>query len=310
MDFDAVADELYGLRPENFTTARDAHVVAARKAGDRALAEKIGKLRRPSLSAWASNLLVRRHPDDVEPLLRLGEGLRQAHHDLDGARLRELIRRQRALVATLSRHAGRLAAQAGRPITPDAQQEVENTLQAVLADPEAARQWAAGRLVKPLDAAVGFPAVGQHAVRPATALPEAPPSTAPPKASPPSTAPSKAPPPTVRRERAADEARRERLRKACDESEAAEHDLRAAEEDAGVAAAGAQSAKDHTARLKQHVSDLAEELERAEEEQRQAAAAERRAGERSRFADRRVSGARRRARTAAARVERLTAGNN
>ncbi|MBG0853898.1 hypothetical protein I2W78_19125 [Streptomyces spinoverrucosus] len=290
MDFDAVADELYGLRPEHFTTARDRHAAAARKAGDRALAEKIGKLRRPSLSAWASNLLVREQPDQVEPLLNLGEGLRQAHHDLDGAQLRELIRQQRVLISTLSRQAGQLAAQAGRPITPDAQREVESTLQAVLADPDAARQWAAGRLVRPLDAAVGFPAVAQDAVRRAPAV-------------------SAAPPPATRRKSAADETRRERLAKAREEAESATAELRAAEEEAQTAAHDAEDAKKQADQLRQRVSGLAEELERAEEEHRQAVAAERQARERARFVDRRVTETRRRAKSAAARVERLTADN-
>ncbi|MFG3656517.1 hypothetical protein [Streptomyces sp. NPDC047706] len=288
MDFDAVADELYGLRPEQFTAARDTHAAAARKAGDRALAEKIGKLRRPSLSAWAGNLLVREQPDQVEPLLRLGEGLRQAHHDLDGAQLRELIHRQRVLISTMSRQAGQLAAQAGRPITPDAQREVESTLQAVLADPDAARQWAAGRLVRPLDAAVGFPAVAQDAVRRAPAV-------------------SEAPPPAARRERAAEASRRERLTKAREEAEAAENDLRAAEEEATQATRDAEDAKKRANRLKERVSELAEELERAEKEHRHAVAAERRARERARFTDRRVTEAARRAKAAAARRQRLTA---
>ncbi|MBX9396525.1 hypothetical protein K4749_23775 [Streptomyces sp. TRM72054] len=293
MDFDAVADELYGLRPEHFTAARDTHAAAARKAGDRALAEKIGKLRRPSLSAWASNLLVREQPDQVEPLLRLGEGLRQAHHDLDGAQLRELIRQQRVLISALSRQAGQLAAQAGRPITPDAQREVESTLQAVLADPDAARQWAAGRLVKPLDAAVGFPAIAQDAVRRAPAV-------------------SAAPPPAARRESAADETdetRRERLGKAREEAESAERELRAAEEEATAAAHDAEDAKKRADQLRQRTSGLAEELARAEEEHRQAVTAERQARERARFVDRRVTEARRRAKAAAARVERLTTGS-
>ncbi|MFI9611136.1 hypothetical protein ACIHCM_05485 [Streptomyces sp. NPDC052023] len=286
MDFDAVADELYGLRPEQFTAARDTHAAAARKAGDGALAGKIGKLRRPSLSAWASNLLVRGQPDQVEPLMRLGEGLRQAHHDLDGGQLRELIHRQRVLVSALSRQAGQLAAQAGRPITPDAQREVESTLQAVLADPEAARQWAAGRLVKPLDAAVGFPAVAQDAVRRAPAV-------------------SEAPPPAASRKRAADATRRERLAKAREEAETAENDLRAAEEEATQATREAEDAKKQASRLKERVSGLAEELERAEKEHRQAVAAERSARERTRFTDRRVTEAARRAKAAAARMERL-----
>ncbi|GEC08186.1 hypothetical protein SSP24_58410 [Streptomyces spinoverrucosus] len=290
MDFDAVADELYRLRPEHFTTARDTHAAAARKAGDRALAEKIGKLRRPSLSAWASNLLVREQPDQVEPLLRLGEGLRQAHHDLDGAQLRELIRQQRVLISALSRQAGQLAAQAGRPITPEAQREVESTLQAVLADPDAAEHWAAGRLVKPLDAAVGFPAIAQDAVRRAPAV-------------------SAAPPPAARRESAADETRRERLAKAREEAESAESELRAAEEEATAAAHDAEGAKKQADQLRQRVGSLAEELERAEEEHRQAVAAERQARERARFVDRRVTEARRRAKAAAARVKRLTTGS-
>ncbi|GGS87535.1 hypothetical protein [Streptomyces chromofuscus] len=287
MDFDAVADELYGLRPEHFTTARDAHAAAARKAGDRALAEKIGKLRRPSLSAWASNILVRRQADQVEPLLRLGEGLRQAHLDLDGAQLRELIRQQRILITALSRQAGRLAAQAGRPITPDAQREVESTLHAVLADPEAARQWAAGRLVKPLDAAVGFPAVAQDAVPRAPAVAEA-------------------PPPAARRRSAAEETRRARLAKARTEAEHTEADLRAAEEEATAATHDVENAKQRADRLEQRVSSLAEELQRAEEEHRQAVAGERQARERARFADRRVTECRRRARAAASRLQRLT----
>ncbi|WP_432171865.1 hypothetical protein [Streptomyces sp. 1222.5] len=56
MDLDAVADELYALAPSVFTAARDESAQAARAAGDRKLAEEIRRLRRPTLSAWASNL--------------------------------------------------------------------------------------------------------------------------------------------------------------------------------------------------------------------------------------------------------------
>ncbi|WP_328359839.1 hypothetical protein OG800_23460 [Streptomyces sp. NBC_00445] len=168
MDLDAVADELYGLRPEDFTAARAARVAAARTAGDRALAERIGKLRRPSLSAWASNLLVREQPEQIEPLIKLGEALRQAHQDLDGAQLRALSRQQRSLISALSRQAGQLAANAGHPLSEGAQREIDSTLHTVLADPEAAREWATGRLAKPLTATVGFPAAALSA-KPRTA---------------------------------------------------------------------------------------------------------------------------------------------
>src|ERR1700689_4365633 len=40
-DFDSIADELYGLRPGEFTAARDAFSVQARRAGDVELAGSV-----------------------------------------------------------------------------------------------------------------------------------------------------------------------------------------------------------------------------------------------------------------------------
>ncbi|CAM5275573.1 hypothetical protein SALBM135S_10142 [Streptomyces alboniger] len=86
MDLETVADELYGLRPEEFTAVRGRRAAAARKAGERSLAERIAALRRPTLAAWSCNLLVRGRPGQVRPLIRLGEALRQAHRGMDGQR--------------------------------------------------------------------------------------------------------------------------------------------------------------------------------------------------------------------------------
>lgn len=163
MDLDEVADELYGLLPEEFTAARDDRARQARAAGQRDLAGEIRGLRRPTLAAWASNLLVREQQEDVAPLLRLGEQLRDAHRDLDGQELRALSHKQHQLVAALARQAARLASEAGQPLGPQAQQEVARTLQAVLSDPGAAREWAGGRLAKPLSVAVGFDAAAEAA---------------------------------------------------------------------------------------------------------------------------------------------------
>ncbi|WP_432169004.1 hypothetical protein [Streptomyces sp. 1222.5] len=116
MDLDAVADELYALRPEEFVSARDRRALDARRSGEQDLAREIGALRRPSLGAWVSNLLVRRQPDEVPPLLALGEELRRAHRELDGPRLRRLARRQNEVIGALARQARRLAGQAGHPV--------------------------------------------------------------------------------------------------------------------------------------------------------------------------------------------------
>ncbi|MEV1080548.1 hypothetical protein AB0I98_20190 [Streptomyces sp. NPDC050211] len=287
MDLDAVADELYGLRPEDFTAARAVRVAAARTAGDRALAERIGKLRRPSLAAWASNLLVREQPEQIEPLLKLGEALRQAHQDLDGAQLRALSRQQRSLISALSRQAGQLAASAGHPISEDAQREIESTLHSVLADPEAAREWATGRLAKPLTATVGFPA----------ASPSAKPHVAPAAKS--RTTPAKPPPSR------ADEQRRERLDRARKDAEDADAELRTREKEAAAATRDVDQARKLAEQLQRHMNELSAELKRTEGEYEEARAAERKAHEDLRRTERRIREARRRAESAAAKVERL-----
>jgi hypothetical protein len=284
MDYDSVADELYALRPEEFTAARASAMASARTAGDRELAERIRTLRKPSLAAWVSNLLVRTSPGEVEPLLRLGEGLRQAHQDLDGAQLRELSRRQHALIRALSLQARQLAKEAGHPIGESVQREVEDTLHAVLADPEAARAWAGGRLARPLSAAVGFPAVAEGA-RPRR--------------------PAPAPAPSRPDKKGAEQQRR-RLAQARKDAEAAERELRELRDAAATAGQEAAEAKQQMEDLQRRVEELADELERARSEHQQARFAERTARERARTADRQVREADRKATTAAAQLERLT----
>lgn len=166
MELDEVADELYGLRPEEFTAARDDHARRARADGRRELARDIRGLRRPTLAAWAGNLLVREQggqDGQVAPLLRLGEELREAHRNLDGEELRALSHKQHQLVDALVTRAERLASREGSPLGPQARQEVGRTLHAVLADPDAAREWAEGRLSRPLTATPGFEAAAREA---------------------------------------------------------------------------------------------------------------------------------------------------
>ncbi|MGW5491172.1 hypothetical protein [Streptomyces olivaceoviridis] len=297
MDLDAVVDELYGLRPEEFVAARDRRVRDAREAGDQALAKEIGALRRPSLAAWVSNLLVRRQPEEVQPLLGLGEELRRAHRELNGSQLRRLARRQNEVIGALGRQARRLAAQAGHPVGEGVQREVEGTLHAALADPEAAREWAAGRLVKPLSSVIGFPAADESLLgrRPA---PE-----------------PKAPARGGGREEEEDEGRQEdkareaeEQRRRVAEAREAERDLRAHEEEADSAARAVEAAGARLADAEERVRELRERLRDAEQEQQRARAAERDARDRERQTDRAVREARRRAEKAAARLERSATG--
>lgn len=144
------AAELYAVTPAGFVAARNAVARRARDAGDRDLATAIGRLRRPSASAWAVNLLVRAAAADVAELLSLGEELRSAQQRLQGEQLRRLNNRRREVVAALAGRARRLAADAGHPLSAAAAAEVEQTLAAALADPGHARAVRAGQLTRPL----------------------------------------------------------------------------------------------------------------------------------------------------------------
>lgn len=149
-DLASAAEELYALSPGDFTAARDERVAQARTSGNRDLARAIGALRRPTVSAWLVNQVVREAGDQVGELLALGESLRQAQRDLAGEQVRELSARRRQLVAGLVAEAKRLAERDGRPAGLQVEREVEATLQAALADADAAAAVRAGCLASPL----------------------------------------------------------------------------------------------------------------------------------------------------------------
>ncbi|MFJ3835613.1 hypothetical protein ACWGHM_09800 [Streptomyces sp. NPDC054904] len=165
MDVDEVIDALYAAHPSGFTAARAEAAARAKKEDGPEAARRITALRRPTLAAWASNLLVRSQPEEAEQFLQLAQALRSAHHALDGERLRVLSHQQHVVIGALAREAGRLAAEAGSPISEPVVREVERILYAVLAGPEASAEWASGRLVRTPEPEPEFPAVDPDAVR-------------------------------------------------------------------------------------------------------------------------------------------------
>ncbi|MEV6561153.1 hypothetical protein AB0M22_35910 [Nocardia sp. NPDC051756] len=140
MTLDEVARDLYGLAPGEFVAARTAKADAAKEAGDKELATAIGKLRKPTITAWTVNLLAREAPEDVAALLQLGAALRSAQRKLSGAELRSLTGQRQQAVNALAKKAGTLAAEHERPVNESVLREVGQTLNAALADPEVAEQ--------------------------------------------------------------------------------------------------------------------------------------------------------------------------
>jgi hypothetical protein len=145
-----VAYDLYGLRPDDFTSARTAAEKQARTAGDRDLANGIKALRRPAVAAWAVNRLVRQKAELVAQVVQLGESLREAQSLLQGDALRDLTRQRRQLVSAVTSETRAVAAEEDVTLSEAAARQVEETLQAAMADPAAAEAVLSGLLAQPL----------------------------------------------------------------------------------------------------------------------------------------------------------------
>ena len=147
MDVAEVADELYGLPPEEFTAARNERAKAYRSGGDRKLGAQIAALRKPSTAAWVVNQLARHRRAELDQLIELGATMREAHLDLKAERLRALSDQRHRVIAALAGAGRALAAEQGHAVSETVVQEVEQTLEAALADPDAAQAVGSGHLL-------------------------------------------------------------------------------------------------------------------------------------------------------------------
>lgn len=144
---DAAAADLLALPPAQFTAARNAR---AEEVGG-SVGRRIAKLRKPTLAAWAVNLLAR--DGQLGEAVELSQALREAQDDADAAEMTRLGRQRRQLVAALARRAADLAAEAGAPLSATMRDAVEKTVNAAIIDPHAAAMILTGRLVASVDLA-------------------------------------------------------------------------------------------------------------------------------------------------------------
>ncbi len=304
MELDDVADELYAVPPEEFVAARTARVDDARAAGDRVLAKQIGALPKPSTAAWVVNVLVRAHRDEIEALVELGGLLRDAQESLAGDQLRALNTQRGQLLSALTRQASARAREQGHAVSTAVAGQVEDTLRAAMADPEAGEAVLGGRLTSPLSySGMG----GVTGVRPQLrVVPEPAPAPARRPRAEKGDGDRRAREEERRREReeaarrAAEEQRRRELAEA---REAADAAAALAEETAALAAAERDRAgelDERHERLRARVEELSAELARAEEEAGEVATELRRA-------ERHRTTAERQARDAAAARDRAEA---
>jgi hypothetical protein len=126
--FEAIADGLYALRPDAFAAARDEQVRQAKAARQQPLARELGRLRRPTQSAWLVNLLWRDQREAMQRLFDLAEDLGRAQAQAAGSELRSLIAERRDVEGGLIRRAQALGSAAGVNVTDAMIREVQDTL--------------------------------------------------------------------------------------------------------------------------------------------------------------------------------------
>jgi hypothetical protein len=161
------ADELYTADPDEFTARRKDLAAQARAAGDKAAAKEIAALSKPTKSAWLVNRLVRTDPSVPGRLAELGDELRAGEAALDGPTIRKLSVARRELVDALVRQAVAESA-----VSATLREEVTETLNAAIADPEVTTQVAAGTLARAAHWAGFGPGIGT-AISPVAAKPPA-----------------------------------------------------------------------------------------------------------------------------------------
>lgn len=149
MDLQSAVDELYAAPLADFVTVRG-RLVPTTKGADPELAAQIKALRKPTAVAWLLNRVARDEPAVVADLNALGERMRAAQAQGDMAELAARRPERRAAIDTLVAAAGRCAVASQARFGPAAQDEVDATAVAALADERSGRALASGHLLRPL----------------------------------------------------------------------------------------------------------------------------------------------------------------
>ncbi len=96
------------------------------------------------------NQLARHRRAELDQLIELGATMREAHLDLKAERLRALSEQRHRVIAALAGAGRALAAEQGHAVSETVVKELEQTLEAALADPDAAQAVGSGHLLTAL----------------------------------------------------------------------------------------------------------------------------------------------------------------
>ncbi|HXJ21383.1 MAG TPA: hypothetical protein VMT03_14220 [Polyangia bacterium] len=232
-----LADSLYEALPSDFVRARNALVKSLKIAGNRAEADRISRMARPTASVWASNQVARRAADLVGRLAK-ATALLQSGIQRDRDRYATAINEHRELLNQLRERVEQALADGGLRAAPPVVTAAVQNFRAGLTDEAVRPLIEQGRLERDVGLDAGGGLFGMSAVDPG-------PAPAPAPVAAPSTARAAVPDPQKER----DERERERARaKARADVERRVHALRRSSEAAAAGRARHESAVDEARR--------------------------------------------------------------
>jgi hypothetical protein len=151
MTLDDAIDELYGVDLDAFVRQRARLVRVLKEQGAKEDADRLAKLRKPTVFAWTLNQLARRERRDVDLLLDAGHRLREAQVDaLRGGERAEFERArqsEREALRRLERAAAKLLGGSSSTLLP----KISSTLRTASVTEDGRELLARGRFVAPLE---------------------------------------------------------------------------------------------------------------------------------------------------------------
>lgn len=141
-------DALFSLPLDRFTDTRDALAARLRTEGRNDEADEVGRLRKPSVAAWALNRVARNSPGLVGQLL---DAHRQLRHSDSVESLGSASESRRVAMAALVEAAVEELTGDGRRVSAQIRDRIASTLLAVATDPQGEADFEAGRLVRELE---------------------------------------------------------------------------------------------------------------------------------------------------------------
>jgi hypothetical protein len=151
-DVEGAVDEVYGSDLDDFVAARNRLAKSLRDAGRRDEADRVAKLRKPSVGAWVLNQLSRTHRRDVDLLLDAGHRLREAQAGVLGGADKSTFEKARKTEADAIRRLTREAEKRLRTrgaVNSSVLAQIAESLRAAAISPTGRELLARGRFTQP-----------------------------------------------------------------------------------------------------------------------------------------------------------------